>query len=159
MISQFTRLAMIRKLPLLLTGIILALAINSCSSDKIVATFDNLRNLKKGMSSSDVEKVFKMEVLHDYSFIYNGTTYRAKHYQLVLKYSTSGVSSRWTGPGRNDSRASIDWEAVVIPCILLFHDDRLMYWGMQGEYSKSEDDNIRAMWPTIAENWDKNKKE
>lgn len=119
-------------------GLIFALTASSC---KTYTSYDDLMHLKKGMSSRDAEKEFDLEASKEYKISQNGTTYLAKRYQMQIGTTTTTTSSGGGfGPGGYSAPVTTTTKSAnTVGYVLLFREDRLLYWGFLQEFSKSED--------------------
>ncbi len=124
---------------------ILSIALNSC---KTYMGYDELRHLRKGMSARDAESEFDLEPKKIYTIRHEGATYQARRYDMQIGVSTTTT----TDPGFVGTNGVYNYgtttqkkSANTIGYLLLFRDDRLLYWGFLQEFSKSEDPNIFAL--------------
>lgn len=123
--------------------LLLAAAAFGAESCKTYTSYDELRHLSKGMSSRDAEKEFDLEPTAEYKISHEGATYLAKRYPMQIGVTTTTTSSGGsfnaaTGmytPGISTTSKS----ANTVGYLLLFRDDRLLYWGFLQEFAKSED--------------------
>lgn len=131
-------------MPFMMLGMAFILMASSC---KTYTSYDDLMHLKKGMSSRDAEKEFDLEAKNEYTIYQSGATYIAKRYQMQIGITTTIETE--TEPGNYDpgtkqrtpdrKRKRTVKTADVVGYLLLFRNDRLIYWGFLQEFAKCED--------------------
>lgn len=129
---------------ILLGAALIIVAVSSC---KTYTSYDDLMHLKKGMSSHDAEKEFGLEAKSEYKISQSGAAYLAKRYQMQIGTTTSTSSSGGSfGPGGYTPGPTITTtSANTVGYLLLFRDDRLLYWGFLQEFAKCEDTTIMGL--------------
>lgn len=104
--------------------------------------YDELRHLRKGMSAREAEEGFDLEPVATYNIAYEGVRYEARKYDMQIGTTTT-TSSTGGYMGANGSYVPATTYtskyANTMGYILLFRDNRLLYWGFLAEFSKSEE--------------------
>ncbi|NQW29840.1 MAG: hypothetical protein HQ472_04945 [Ignavibacteria bacterium] len=122
-----------------------------------VVTHNQLNQLQKGMVQADVQKKLDVDPEGKKSFTVEGIQYSIEYYPLQTaqkKESTyrpnylykSGGSKNWADA--NDGKRWIKDEKTVDlteDMYCLYQGGKLRYWGMVGEFAKSEDLQIQAL--------------
>lgn len=93
------------------------------------------------MSSRDAEKEFDLEAKNEYTIYQSGATYIAKRYQMQIGTTTTTTTTGgFYGAGGYTPGTSVTTSSAnTVSYLLLFRDDRLIYWGFLQEFAKCED--------------------
>lgn len=113
-------------------------------------SYDSLSVLRKGMVRETVNDKLPIGAHGRTSFTEHGYTYTLAYYPIQTAQTKSTSTS--TGYGMNGqltttrTTTTTDYTHTLI---LLYDGDRLRYWGMMGDYSKSEDPQILELAPAV----------
>lgn len=111
-----------------------------------IMTYQNLRTLRKGMSHEQVAREITKNPKKRDTILVDGNPYVLDKYVLVTSQRTS-TSTYPSGAGGTWSSTSTTDITNIFVC--LFDRDKLRYWGMIGDYSKSEDEQIQRIAPHV----------
>lgn len=122
--------------------------VTGLGSCKTYMGYDELRHLRKGMSAREAEKEFNLEPMATYNILHEGITYEARKYSMQIG-TTQTTSSTGGYVGANGvfvpTTTYTKNYANTMGYILLFRDNRLLYWGFLTEFSKAEDPLITSL--------------
>lgn len=107
-----------------------------------MVTYDNLGALNKGMERARAQEALPIRPQESRTLTVGGRTYVVDIYPLMTA-GTRTQSSYGTTVG-----ASIA-VALTNDLYMLYQNDRLRYWGMMGDYSKTEDLQIAEIAPEL----------
>ena len=113
----------------------LILSISSCTPNFI--TDSSLSPLHKGMSRSEVHKFVDIKAVDKFSINYKNQEYDVIVFDII------------TGRVVNVSAQSTSERIELNHFYFLYHQDKLLYWGMRNDFSKSEDPFIAEFSPEI----------
>ncbi len=116
---------------LVLSLLILAMNMSSCSS-KFVSD-DQLNMLYKGINRTEVDKFVDIEPVDKFSINYKNQDY----YVVVFDI----VTGRVVNVSPNSSSERLETNHFYF----LYHQNKLLYWGMKNDFSKSEDPDIAEL--------------
>ncbi|MFN5308122.1 MAG: hypothetical protein ACK5C0_01545 [Candidatus Kapaibacterium sp.] len=123
----------------------LILSISSCAPNFI--TNNSLSHLHKGMSRSEVDKILDVEPAEQFTITHKNTKYDIVALRLLTGISVSSSSSpRMGGAGMMTTTTTTHHTNYTF---FLYAQNKLLYWGMKNEYSKSEDTFIAELSPEI----------
>ncbi|GAB1430105.1 hypothetical protein MASR2M18_09380 [Ignavibacteria bacterium] len=133
------------RITFLIAVVALTAGLGSC---KTYMGYDELRHLRKGMSSGEAEKQFELEPASKYNITHKSASYEARRYSMQIG-TTQTTASTGGYVGANGvyvpGTTYTSNQANTLGYILLFRDNRLLYWGFLTEFSKSEDPLIVAL--------------
>jgi len=107
-------------------------------------TYDSLGSLNKGMKRTVARESLSVRPRESRIVTIGGSTYVVDIYRLVT--AEEETSSGFT-PGFRYSTSSVT--TFTNDLYLLYRDDNLRYWGMMGDYSKTEDSRIAEIAPEL----------
>lgn len=111
-----------------------------------IMTYQKLRTLQKGMSHEQVAREITMNPKKRDTILVDGQSFVLDKYVIVTSQRTS-TSTYPSGSGGTWSSTSATDITNIFVC--LFEKDKLRYWGMIGDYSKSDDEQIQRIAPFI----------
>lgn len=101
-------------------------------------TYESLGALNKGMERAKVQETLDIRPRESRTLTIGGRTYIVDVYPLV----TAAAKSR----GAYGSSVAVD---LTNDLYMLYQNDKLRYWGMMGDYSKTEDLQIAEIAPEL----------
>lgn len=123
----------------------LILSISSCAPNFI--TNNTLSPLYKGMLRSEVDKTLDVEPAEQFTITHKNKKYDIVALRLLTGVSVSSSSSpRMGGAGMITTTTTTHHTNYTF---FLYDQNKLLYWGMKNEYSKSEDSFIAELAPEI----------
>lgn len=131
-----------------LVTLMACLFLQSCGVGFI--TYNQMGQLHKGDSPEVVESVLDMDS-PDYTRITgNGIVYTIRYYPLNTGYAETTHTTSTPGAFGTEIRTKhTKREFFLNRAVVVYKNDRLLYWGMMGELSKSEDPEVAELAPQI----------
>ncbi|MBK6292267.1 MAG: hypothetical protein IPF59_11070 [Ignavibacteria bacterium] len=116
-------------------------------------TYQNLRTLQKGMTHEQVAREITKNPKKRDTILVGGQSYVIDEYSIVtLQYQSTSYYPSSTG---NVAAGTYRTEPITTTTditnifVCLFEKDKLRYWGMIGDFSKSEDDEMQRVAPFV----------
>lgn len=106
-------------------------------------TVNDLHRLEKGMTAKAVNDVLSRDADDTKQFVVDGTRYFAELYPLETSQDKKQERTQMLGSQRE--RITNVTTHYVNTFVLLYDGRGLRYWGMLGDFDKSEDADIRAL--------------
>lgn len=133
---------MIRTLAFVLAGCALVLA--GCQPKFL--TINNLNGLKKGMTREQVEDVLPKSPDNSRPFTHDGRRYILDEYPLETAESKSEERGRTLGGRATLTKVTTHHTNTLF---FLYDGYGLRFWGMRGDFAKSEESIIESLLPFI----------
>jgi hypothetical protein len=112
-------------------------------------THNSLNVLQKGMLRGRVDDELNMSPKRTSLFTQNGVRYIMDMYPLqTAQTKTTSTNTTYTGYSQVTTRTTTTTD-YLHTCIMLYAGDALRYWGMMGDFSKSDDPEIAALAPLV----------
>lgn len=110
-------------------------------------TVNDLHRLEKGMTAKAVNDMLPRDADDTKQFVVDGTRYFAELYPLETSQDKKQERTQYLGSQRE--RITNVTTHYVNTFVLLYDGRGLRYWGMLGDFDKSEDADIRALSPRL----------
>ncbi|MCX6139662.1 MAG: hypothetical protein NTX15_02335, partial [Candidatus Kapabacteria bacterium] len=131
--------------PLFLALSATAILIVGCQPDFL--TYNNLHKLQKGMTRAQVLEELPKSPTNTRSLSADGHSYTIDDFPLQTAQAKSKTQNYngYTGV-TTTTRTTTDYTNIFL---CLFENGRLRYWGMIGDFSKTEDVQMQSVAPSI----------
>ncbi len=122
------------------TNIIFIFLVTALTSCRTTVTYNSLSNLQKGMSINAVENNLSPFIKFDYKQEYKLNSNGKNYIVHIVPFSIGQEYSdeKW-------AELHIQLQLVSNPFYLLYQDNKLRYWGITNEFTRSEDSEIQAI--------------
>jgi len=114
-------------------------------------TYNSISFLQKGMDQSKVRERMDVSATNTITIHEKGQTYVFEYYPLQTAQTKSSSTTNSYGSYGQVTRSVTTTTTTdhTNTFIVLYKDRSLRYWGMMGDFSKSEDPEIQAIAPAI----------
>lgn len=121
-----------------------ALAVLAVGCQQTNLSYNNLHRLQKGLTRAQVTALLPVAQSKSRTFSAEGREFAVDEYPLLTAQSQSTSSSPMGRPS-----GIIHTASSFNTFLCLFENGRLRYWGMLGDFSKSEDVLMQSIAPSI----------
>lgn len=135
------------KVRIILSFAICSILAAGCGATSV--TYNQLGALNKGMERRQAQEALPLQPRESRTVTIGGSAYIVDIYSLVTAEQTSSGSGGGLGFGIGLGSATPRVTTFTNDLYLLYRNDKLRYWGMMGDYSKTEDLQIAEIAPEL----------